>query len=435
MILTKQKYKKTKTTDRSTTSVDSDFEVALTSSEIEKGNSSSIELEEQFAKARLPDLQKESQDKNNNVVLLDYSSSYDSDQLDNTPNIAIIQKNNDANKQTVNNSQDKLLNQTGFVSVLSDTSNNNNENKDKLKNQKLEEKFILNLDSSSTSSDSDDEYEIDNLEIKIDPSNGAIPSNVLPVPIGMRGLREVILQMYEEDLNPKKYPIVIWLFSFIQVVLFVVSIIINGGVEKVKYNPLLGASEDTLITMGAKDTSLIIKGGVWRLIVSVTEIEKMIGHYRILMIYLVSVIGGNLTSAVFLPNIVSCGSSSALYGFVGIQFCDLFQNWKLIKNPKITLIKLFLVVIISLSFGLMPSIDNFAHIGGLVYGILMGIIILPYLNFGKTRKIFVKIAVPTLIGVFILEIFLLFFLPDINNICENCKYLNCLPINNWCDQL
>jgi hypothetical protein len=55
---------------------------------------------------------------------------------------------------------------------------------------------------------------------------------------------------------------------------------------------------------------------------------------------------------------------------VGVVGVDLIQNWKRIKCPIVQMVVWVISVVISLAFGLLPGIDNFAHIGGFVQGII-----------------------------------------------------------------
>ena len=64
------------------------------------------------------------------------------------------------------------------------------------------------------------------------------------------------------------------------------------------------------------------------------------------------------------------GASGAIFGLVGVVGVDLIQNWKRIKCPIVQMVVWVISVIISLAFGLLPGIDNFAHLGGFVQGII-----------------------------------------------------------------
>ncbi len=64
------------------------------------------------------------------------------------------------------------------------------------------------------------------------------------------------------------------------------------------------------------------------------------------------------------------GPSPAVYGLLGALFVELLQTWKRLANRWWELAKLTLILIISLAAGLLPYIDNFAHLGGFVFGFL-----------------------------------------------------------------
>lgn len=61
------------------------------------------------------------------------------------------------------------------------------------------------------------------------------------------------------------------------------------------------------------------------------------------------------------------GCSGALFGIIGYMFVDVIVNWKNIVNPTRELVKLLIVTIISLVLGLLPGLDNFAHLGKLMH--------------------------------------------------------------------
>ena len=76
------------------------------------------------------------------------------------------------------------------------------------------------------------------------------------------------------------------------------------------------------------------------------------------------------SSALFTPNLVDCGSSPAIYGLIGALLVELLNAWQSILRPWRQLLKLVILIIVSLAIGLLPYVDNFAHIGGFCFGIL-----------------------------------------------------------------
>ncbi|KAF9365536.1 hypothetical protein BGX34_009574 [Mortierella sp. NVP85] len=165
------------------------------------------------------------------------------------------------------------------------------------------------------------------------------------------------------------------------------------------------------------------------------DLERDMGWWRIGIIYLCSGIVGFVFGGNFAPLLSpSMGASGAIFGLIGCLVLDLIQNWKLVVRPCWELTKLSIMIIVSFAFGLLPFLDNFAHIGGFVAGILSGLVFMPVVYFSKRDK-FIKmglrfIALPLIILIIVLG--LTNFYKGANN-CSWCKYLSCLPINGWCD--
>ena len=106
-----------------------------------------------------------------------------------------------------------------------------------------------------------------------------------------------------------------------------------------------------LVTMGAKKTTLIAQGQVWRLFTAMflhvgflhlvlnlysqlivgIETERTLGPFRLAFVYFVSGIGGNALSAVFMPRITAVGASGPIFGLFAIYFVDLAINWRIHK--------------------------------------------------------------------------------------------------------
>jgi len=98
--------------------------------------------------------------------------------------------------------------------------------------------------------------------------------------------------------------------------------------------------------------------------------ESFFGKTKFLIIYICSGIIGNLLSLLFLQdNVVSVGASGAIFGLMGalLYFGYHYRVYLsgVIKSQIIPLI------LLNFSLGFLASgINNFAHIGGLIGGIL-----------------------------------------------------------------
>lgn len=107
------------------------------------------------------------------------------------------------------------------------------------------------------------------------------------------------------------------------------------------------------------------------------EIEKSIGSLRFFVVYVSAgifgfVLGGNYASS----GSPSTGASGGLFGIIALNMLDLFYSWSDRVSPVKDLLFIMLDVIISFVLGLLPGVDNFSHIGGLLMGLCMGLSIL-----------------------------------------------------------
>lgn len=108
------------------------------------------------------------------------------------------------------------------------------------------------------------------------------------------------------------------------------------------------------------------------------NLEMEIGTIRFLIIYLLSGLGGNLMSACWSLKIgeyaISAGASGAIFGLIGALFYVAIRNRGRIGN--ITGRGIIVLIVLSLYFGYASSgVDNMAHIGGLVSGFFLGILL------------------------------------------------------------
>lgn len=151
---------------------------------------------------------------------------------------------------------------------------------------------------------------------------------------------------------------------------------------------LSGGSEsaEVLIRFGAKVNPLISGGQWWRLLASAfihigfmhiafnmfglynmgPLVERVYGHRRYLLIYLISAVSGSFCSYLFSPYI-SAGASGAIFGLFGAL---LYLRR---RKPGIFSGSFWLNLLIVLGFNLFygfsnSGIDNFAHLGGLIGG-------------------------------------------------------------------
>jgi rhomboid protease GluP len=117
---------------------------------------------------------------------------------------------------------------------------------------------------------------------------------------------------------------------------------------------------------------------VWSLWDAGQLVERMYGHLRFSVIYVISGLTGNLLSLVIQGNsAVSGGASGAIFGIYGALLTFLWRERASLAPHEFRWLfwgaLAFSLVTIVLGF-IVPGIDNSAHIGGFITGILSSIL-------------------------------------------------------------
>ena len=108
------------------------------------------------------------------------------------------------------------------------------------------------------------------------------------------------------------------------------------------------------------------------------HLEPEMGSVRFLTAYFLSGLGGNIVSVLlqFRENssAVSAGASGAIFGLMGVLVGMLLKNQG--RVGRISGQRIVLMVALSLYFGFADnSVDNVAHIGGLITGFLCSMLL------------------------------------------------------------
>ncbi|KAJ3614251.1 hypothetical protein NHX12_017825 [Muraenolepis orangiensis] len=189
--------------------------------------------------------------------------------------------------------------------------------------------------------------------------------------------------------------------------------------------------------------SLFLHAGLLHCLVSVVfqmtilrDVEKLAGWVRISIIYMLSGITGNLASALFLPYRAEVGPAGSQFGLLACLFVELFQGWQMLEKPWKAFLKLLCIVFFLFLCGLLPWIDNIAHIFGFISGLLLAFAFLPYVTFGtfdKYRKrIAIAVSLLVYLGLFSSLIVWFYIRPIHWHWVEN---LTCLPFTSkFCER-
>lgn len=184
-----------------------------------------------------------------------------------------------------------------------------------------------------------------------------------------------INQKQAEDLFAKKDPIITKILITINIVIFILQLVLGWDVVAnfgANYAPFVKSGKFYVLI-----TSMFIHGNLIHLLFNMyalyiigPQVESFYGKIKYLAIYFGSGILGALLSDIFLQNSISVGASGAIFGLLSsiVYFGYHYRAYldTVIRSQIMPLIifNIFLGIVI-------PNIDTFCHIGGLIGGVLV----------------------------------------------------------------
>jgi membrane associated rhomboid family serine protease len=170
------------------------------------------------------------------------------------------------------------------------------------------------------------------------------------------------------------------------------------------FPPLIAAGEWwRLITPMFLHATLFEQFGIFHILLNMyilgiygPNVEQAFGGVRFLAMYLIAGFMGSAASYAFGPcNAAGLGASGAIFGIVGVLLVYLYRRRS--STFVVAYMKnLLLFIGLNLVFGLaVAGIDNFAHMGGLAGGVLLG----AGFDAGPRGQQTTKVQVATAIGV------------------------------------
>ncbi|WP_374950709.1 rhomboid family intramembrane serine protease [Mucilaginibacter sp.] len=178
----------------------------------------------------------------------------------------------------------------------------------------------------------------------------------------------------------------------INLLLFVLMVI--SGVNFIQ------PDNQSLISWGANFRPVTLNGQWWRVLFSCflhigiihlllnmyallyigILLEPYLGTKRFITAYLLTGIISGTTSLTWHDLTISAGASGAIFGMYGVFLAMLTTNVIEKSARKPLLISISIFVIFNLLNGLKSGIDNAAHIGGLISGVIIGYTFIPALR-------------------------------------------------------
>ncbi len=170
----------------------------------------------------------------------------------------------------------------------------------------------------------------------------------------------------------------------LNILVFIVMVI--SGVS------IMAPGTDSLLNWGGNYRPVTLEGEYWRLISNFfvhsglihllfnmyalvfigALLEPNLGSIRFAIAYFVCGILASVASLYWHAYTVSVGASGAIFGMYGVFLAMLTTNFIDKEKRKSLLISIGIFVIYNLMAGMTGNIDNAAHVGGLISGILIG---------------------------------------------------------------
>lgn len=200
-----------------------------------------------------------------------------------------------------------------------------------------------------------------------------------------------------ELLKPQASHLITQILIFSNILIFIIMIFCGLG--------FISFNGQDLLKWGANFRPLTINGEWWRLLTNTflhgglmhiisnmfgliivgIFLEPLLGRTKYLLIYLLTGILASCASIWWYKATVSIGASGAIFGLYGVFLAFLLTKVFPSDFSKAFLLSTLIYIGYNLLMGLTGGIDNAAHIGGLLSGFIIGLIISP--NLKKKIKI------------------------------------------------
>jgi membrane associated rhomboid family serine protease len=189
-------------------------------------------------------------------------------------------------------------------------------------------------------------------------------------------------------------PTVTWALVAINVIVFVADAALSGGFQV----GLFGGG-GPLLEQGFIRADVVASGEWYRILTSAflhlgllhlafnmyalylfgPIIEQMYGHVEYLVLYLLCAAGGSVLTILVAPNQAAAGASGAIFGLFGLGFVAGRRHRVMLSREARALLSQvggLLVINLVLTFAI-PGISWTGHVGGLIVGALIGLLLPP----------------------------------------------------------
>ncbi|MCL6578048.1 MAG: rhomboid family intramembrane serine protease [Candidatus Bathyarchaeota archaeon] len=168
-----------------------------------------------------------------------------------------------------------------------------------------------------------------------------------------------------------------YLLIAINIAVYAYTSIIGGNFMETDYYVLLQYGQSNSFVMSGGYWQLFtamfvhvglvhLLGNMFFLLIFGLRAEDMFTIQEYLLIYLLSGLTGNLLTLLFGPDMLSAGASGAIFGMFGAV--TIFVRRAVGQSILSALMYSFFLLMINIG----PNVNNLAHFGGLIIGLLIG---------------------------------------------------------------
>ena len=140
-------------------------------------------------------------------------------------------------------------------------------------------------------------------------------------------------------------------------------------------------------------TSFFLHGGLMHLLMNMYGLffvaiclEPMLGRLNYAAAYLACGVASSVVSIWWHPASVGVGASGAIFGLYGVLTALIIASKVNVKEKRGMLLISLPFIAINLLLGLSGGIDNSAHIGGLICGLIIGFLYAAFANLPENKK-------------------------------------------------
>lgn len=175
--------------------------------------------------------------------------------------------------------------------------------------------------------------------------------------------------MMNEEVFSQKKPIITVSLIVINIIAYLITMMF-GLVDDFavnRYYILNGDYYRLLTGMFLHANIMHLVFNMYALYIIGSQLESFLGKWKYLIVYLLSGLSGSVLS-IFFSTGFSVGASGAIFGLLGALL--YFGYHYRVYLETVVRSQIIPVIVINLLIGMMPGIDNWAHIGGLIGGVL-----------------------------------------------------------------